>query len=610
MQRLGLFRHKSAIFVFGVGGLLIAQTVGCRRAAGADSRASGAESPQLGKRAGAQFAPTRARLPNDAAPRILYTDALAGPNSGGENDKGMYLSIFGMGFGNSGIGKSVKVFIGDVEVDNYRYLGASRGRPDVEQITVQVGALGSPKPGVPLPIKVVVNGVASNTDHAFTVQPGDFFFVSTSGNDATAAKNDINRPFRLVQTPREGGVLALMSPGDVIVLRGGPNVIWSDVGFENRWFRFRRAAGNEPTGAKGHGYLSIVAYPNEEVRYVPPPNTSGGIHGVGDSYPQYSDWIMISGLRIESVSSSETDAGPINLQAASDHWRVINNELGPWPAPESAGCKAGGVVGNGKHVAILGNHIHHIGGGKQNHGIYLDSNSTDIEVAYNSIHDIASGNLIQMYDNIGGAPLNDIRIHHNVIYNGGRFGLNIADGTHTFSAWNNVIYSTAQAGVRLNVDADASTSISIVHNTIYDTNLLEGGGNAPIVNNWNLGKGRAIIANNIIALGPNSRGGAYFADTADSSAIKFQHNLWFGRRKEPPAQDKNPVGGGDRTEPKFASVARGDFSLLPGSPAIDQAEASAPERITDDFAMRARPAGGRADVGAFEFAAPSAQGKP
>lgn len=605
------FRYEFVVPTLGSAALVLAQGFGCHRAAGSDSRPSGTDARQVGKAgSGAQFAPSKQRQPASGSPRILYTDALAGPNSGGENGKGMYLSIFGKGFGNSGMGKAIKVFIGDAEVDNYRYLGASRGRPDVEQITVQVGALGNPKPGVPLPVKVVVNGAASNTDHTFTVQPGDFFFVSTTGNDATGVKNDVTHPFRSVQTPSEGGVLALVSPGDVIVLRGGANVTWSDVGFENRWFRFRRTTGSEPTGAKGHGYINIVAYPNEDVRYVPPPGTSGGIHGVGDNYPQFSDWILISGLHIESVASTASDGGPVNLQAASDHWRVVNNELGPWPAPESAGCKAGGAVGNGKHVAILGNHIHHIGGGRQNHGIYLDSNSTDIEVAYNSIHDIANGNLIQTYDNIGGAPLSDIRVHHNVLYNGGRFGLNVADGTRSFSAWNNVIYNTALAGVRLNVNADAGTNISIVHNTIYDTNLVESGENAPIVNTWNVGKGTAVIKNNIIAVTPKSRGSEYFVSSAEASAIRLEHNLWFGRRKGPPSQDKNPVGGGDRKEPRFANVARGDFSLLHDSPAIDQGEGSAPFPIGNDFASSARPADGRPDVGAFEFEAPPPRGKP
>src|SRR3989344_5591253 len=119
---------------------------------------------------------SRSQPPITGAPYILYTDILSGPASGGENNKGAYLSLFGKNFGGSGLGTTVKVYVNNVEVDNYRYLGDSLGRLDVQQITVQVGALGNPTPGVALPIKGVVNGVASNTDHTFTVQPGDIIF--------------------------------------------------------------------------------------------------------------------------------------------------------------------------------------------------------------------------------------------------------------------------------------------------------------------------------------------------------------------------------------------------------------------------------------------------
>src|SRR5437667_260706 len=81
------------------------------------------------------------------APLVLYTDLISGPNSGGENNKGAYLSIFGKNFGSSGLGTTVKVSIGGVEDDNYRYLGPSKVRTDIQQTTVQVGALGNPPPG-------------------------------------------------------------------------------------------------------------------------------------------------------------------------------------------------------------------------------------------------------------------------------------------------------------------------------------------------------------------------------------------------------------------------------------------------------------------------------
>lgn len=102
------------------------------------------------------------------SPQIYYTDIVSGPTTGGENNKGIYLSIFGKDFGSSGLGSTVKVYIGGIEVDNYRFLGTSKGRSDIQQITVQIGALGSPTPGVALPIKVIVGSSASNTDLTFT----------------------------------------------------------------------------------------------------------------------------------------------------------------------------------------------------------------------------------------------------------------------------------------------------------------------------------------------------------------------------------------------------------------------------------------------------------
>ncbi|NOY63572.1 MAG: hypothetical protein GXP10_10580, partial [Gammaproteobacteria bacterium] len=59
-------------------------------------------------------------------PQVLYTDVVSGPNSGGENNNGAYLSIFGVNFGTpSGLGNTTKVYIGNQEVADYKYLGSS-----------------------------------------------------------------------------------------------------------------------------------------------------------------------------------------------------------------------------------------------------------------------------------------------------------------------------------------------------------------------------------------------------------------------------------------------------------------------------------------------------
>ena len=53
------------------------------------------------------------------------------------------------------------------------------------------------------------------------------------------------------------------------------------------------------------------------------------------------------------------------------------------------------------------------------------------------------------------------------------------------------------------------------------------------------------------------------------------------------------------TNPMFTNVGAADFTLQPGSPAVDAGVAIAP--VSHDFNGAARPVGARPDIGAFEF---------
>src|SRR4029079_5596185 len=205
--------------------------------------------------------------PPEGAPMVLYTDLISGPTTGGENNKGAYLSIFGKNFGGTGLGTTVKVFIGTAEVDNYRSLGFSRGRPDILQITVQVGALGGQAHGTKLPIKVEVGGAASNTDQTFMINPGQILFIdNVKGTCATAVIVAIAHPFRHVQTTNlEQAAWGQVKPGDIMVMRGS-GTDWTDVGFEHYFMRYRDKSGSAPTGASGTGAIVLMGYPNEEVK--------------------------------------------------------------------------------------------------------------------------------------------------------------------------------------------------------------------------------------------------------------------------------------------------------------------------------------------------------
>ncbi len=173
-----------------------------------------------------------------AKPVILYTDILTGPNTGGENNNGIYLSIFGKNFGQSNkLGTTTRVYINNTEVASYKYLGTSYGRSDIQQLSIQPGA------GVSSgAIKVAVNGVDSNTDHTFTVKPGDIYFVNNvTGNQLTGVIGNINKPFRY---PQETFNSSGFGPGDYIVMRGtGTN--WAFEGDDSHFLKIYNKLGEK-----------------------------------------------------------------------------------------------------------------------------------------------------------------------------------------------------------------------------------------------------------------------------------------------------------------------------------------------------------------------------
>jgi hypothetical protein len=543
---------------------------------------------------GATFTPRAANL---GAPRALYTDILAGPNSGGENGKGAYLSVFGMNFGSSLA--NLRVLIGGVEVDNYRYLGVSRGRSDIQQVTVQIGALGNPTPGIALPITVVVNGIASNADLSFTVNPGRMLFVdNVAGNDATAVVGEISKPFRFAQRPDlSQGAWGKVQPGDFIVLRA-TSKNWMDVGFENYFLRYRDKSGSAPTGASGTGPITIMGYPTEDVLIrgtLASGMTSGCLSGInGQSFPGKGQWAIITNLRIDC----EGYDGPISQQIAGDHWRVVNNDLSASSAATSGSSvpRMAGITGNGQDSVWLGNRIHDIQGSPQEcHGIYIDGDGS-YEIAFNLIENIRSGNGFQVFVNGGNGSdvADDIHFHHNLIRDVSKHGINLSDGTrNNVRIYNNIVYNTKVAGVRFNtVDLN---NAKIFNNTFYNT-VSDGNTNyAALMNDWNLPSEAFEIRNNIFVAHSGTRyeGGSV---GIDSTRGPISHNLWFGGIGAYDF-DANPRMG----DPKFVNPGL-DFRLQTGSPALDTGSSLVLALVQDDFDIvsGARPKGSGFDIGAFE----------
>jgi hypothetical protein len=535
----------------------------------------------------------------ESAPLVLYTDIETGPNSGGENDKGIYLSIFGEHFG--GALQAVKVHIGGAEVDNYRYLGPSRGRPDIQQITVQIGKIGDPTPLTPLPILVSVNGVDSNTDRTFTVVPGNIYFVAPNGVDTKdgSSGGTFAQPFRTVQR-RDGmhlafsiesayttGAYGRVRAGDFIVLRGGT---YREIGFGeggNGYFLQTLNKSGCPVGkrcpqggGKSSGPITLMGYPGETA-FIDRTNTLGDDHGGGgissaDSARQelgYGAWWNIVDLKIESGFND----GPVNTQRGEinplgGHWRVVNNELTAFSCQISTKCRAGAIAGAGAGEYWVGNNGHDVYDKPdgftdlENHGIYIGGPGS-FEIAYNVFARIFGGNGIQIHS---GYPVDDVNIHHNIIHDIGKHAFNLVEGSRNrIAIWSNVVYDTAYAGLRMGGD-DQIHGLQVYNNTFYNTGTA---GDTPssgaVTNDMGAQPGQVDIRNNIFVPHAGSgynrgRGNSDFSEAVGTIA----NNLWYGGKGDNPANTFS--ASSLQGEPRFVSTRPGaeDLRLQPGSPAL------------------------------------------
>jgi VCBS repeat-containing protein len=573
-------------------------------------------------------------LINTGLPLVLYTDFVSGPISGGEDGLGAYLSIFGKNFGDgTSLGTNTKVFIGGVEVSAYvrQDNAVTYAKSGVQRIVVRPGPLGGATPGVPIPIIVQVSSVNSNADCHWTPNPGRILYVSLTGNDSTAVPDDINHPWRTLQSPTNRlatGAYSIVRAGDQVVVRGGE---WNDIGYDTCWMRFRDTPqqGYAPNGTSGTGWINITSYPGETVHYTTPAACSGGIQGAGQAFSGTTgDFVAVANIHFENSPGVNRDAAPVNVQYSGGHWRAVNNEIGPWPAGNSAVLNGAGVSGAGNRVEVLGNLIHDIDGTSelQNHGIYADATAYGWEVAYNWIHDIRGGSLVQFNDSDGTtgiAPTPEgvwpgfvnIRVHHNWLEVCAKYGINVADsgptgaGTVDFQAWNNIIIGTGLPALRLNTNTPTGTVV-YAFNTIYDCARTVTPGNAMVRNDGNQGAGHSVLLyNNIICFGPNTTAGStWMSDTSgQSSGYQWRRNLYYAGTQTPP----NPATLGDTlaivADPKFNNPSGGDFSLQSSSPAVNAGTQPLPTgmNVFDDYtSLGTRKLGGAPDVGALEYPDP------
>lgn len=604
-------------------------------------------------------------------PTILYTDTVQGQTSGCDDPstgKGTFLTIFGLSFGNTdllGTASGARVYLRTTsgpgawqEVANYRYLSTAITftRTQQQVLSVQLGALGSPAPGSVMDLRVLVNGNESILSSALTIQPGDCYFVALTGNDSTGVKNTLTSPYRYLQNGSTGTTTCLtanftgiwatgkLKAGDHIYIRAGN---YTDaVGCNTNWMKIGAQHGAAPGAASDGttGYIHISAYPGDKkcdagsctavdssgnsMEYVAySGNTKGGIQGPDTARAALGGgkYFSFSNLHISSPVGSVSDGAPMNLQNGADNWRVVGNELGPWPQVTTG--LAAGLAGQGAGVYALGNYVHGIAGdgGLTNHGIYIGDSggsysqtSSNWTVAYNWIVDVTDGSCVQINATSVSTPMSGMSIHHNWMENCNRNALAISTAVSTLDFYNNVVYGVNGQSVRLEQNP-VGTAINITHNLFYQIAHSVSATSTVLFDNCGVSCGGAItvgsvkIQHNTIVMNSAAStmtfvNGFSIADTA----VTIQENVWYdtaGTATRPSNEVNSVTGctGAGGCNPLITSVLTKNFTVTAGSPTLGASSQAEVLAVPTDFYGVARPVTGtgapggtKNDVGPFQ----------
>ncbi len=495
---------------------------------------------------------------------LFYSDLESGPNTGGQDGKGVFVTLRGKGFGDARGSKGVTIGSGAAD----RYLTWSDTR-----IVFQLGA--AAKTGT-----IVVNGDGGAVSNPlpFTVRPGPIYFVTPGGTGA----GDYNAPMS------PAAAYAAIIPGATFYFRGGsyPNQYgqlgWSD-------FSFVIGAAKRGTATNP---VAFVGYPNETADF-----SGHGTFGLRDSNESLGDYLTIANLRMRCVTQcigggANTNAFAEVAKSGAKGIRLVDNIMS---SNYTWNTQTGLVSIGADGWRVYGNELKDTGTTppiNNNHAIYVQVGSSDVDIGWNSLHDLRMGHLIQIHTDTAFLYEN-VRIHDNLLTaakpedsRGINVGRTLAGSNG--SIYNNVLRNLGQdfSGIAL-----YSGTWNIFNNTFYAINASTG----LVWLNSSVGKPRAVIANNIFY----SDGKSPYIGLVDGTAadqVSLTNNLYFNAGAAP-SQDQNGVTG----NPLFVNPAAGDLRLQATSPAINKGASTVSSIVTADADGVARPQNGAFDIGAFEF---------
>jgi hypothetical protein len=513
-------------------------------------------------------------------PVLFYSDLVSGPNTGGQDNKGVFVTIWGKNFG-AKQGTSF-VTIGGGKVSGYPVWTDT-------QIVFQLG--GKAKTGN---ITVTVNGKISN-GLPFTVRAGNIYFVKTNGKDKN--KGSWTSPWRTLTRAHN------IRPGDTVYICNGITQLEEDA---------NDAAIDLDSSGTEDKPMALIAYPGAKV-VVGTNDLKFGIRVYINSKDRASNWV-ISKLNLTGFAVA------IDF---SDGMRVVGNKI---TAPMGGNwCAA--ICGWGSKARILGNDLYNCGTMKTKmyHMLYISNKSgvksSDTEIGWNTFRNSDANRAIHIYaDNGDMAPVADISIHDNLFKNIRGNAIMLGDYcTGNFYIYNNIIDhcamgpawpdgDTEYSGIYIfNTDAKVYISNNVLYNCGYTGGEATQGERdcSGVIDIRSMLPGYEVHVTNNIFYQTEPKGNPFSYETPihDASPVTGENRNVFYGSGPAPSWDTAAINA----DPLFINAAKGDFRLKSNSPAINAGLNPVDIMAVKDIAGTVRLQGKSCNIGAYENAL---NGKP
>ncbi len=502
-----------------------------------------------------------------APPAIFYSDLQSGPNTGGENSNGAYVTIYGKRFGATQ-GNSY-VTVGSGKAVNYKTWTDGK-------VSFQLG------PAATTGNITVTTASGTSTGVPFTVRGGNIYFVGTNGNDS--GNGSFSSPWRTIVKAK-----STIAPGDIAYVMNGVTQTTVDD---------YTADVSIQSGGTAAKPLALVAYPGATVTI----GTNSATYGLRTpAISGAKDYWVLAGLQFRGGTA-------IDLVGVSG-WRVVGNDFS---CPTGSGQTACFHTDTTTNLAFYGNYVHDVGDqagsiDKYYHAVYFTTNSNHIDVGWNTVVPNPNGSTtsggcraIQFYST-GGADQFDLHVHDNLIHDAICDGINFSTvnaDKGTVEAYNNVIYhvgtgpdpydgSSNYSCIVVGSSGSPSTPADLYNNTLYDCGSAGSESSGAFSLN-----AKTRLRNNIVDVTGSEYYLAPYSGTT-CTTLSGSNNLWYGNGAGSSCTSANLSAN-----PTFTNLGGKDFHLQAGSPAID-AGTTISNLLTDMDGIH-RPQGKGYDVGAYE----------